>query len=68
MNLEEEVEFDCILARANYIEGGEADEERGSSPELPGAVDSPTLDAVSAQGMTPHKGSERELQTGVGFC
>ena len=40
-----------ILAGADYVKGGEADEEPGSSPELLGAVKTPTVDAVSAQGM-----------------
>ena len=36
MNLEEEAELDCILAGADYVEGGEADEEPGPSPEQHG--------------------------------
>ena len=33
MNLEEEAELDRILAGADYVEGCEADEEPGPSPE-----------------------------------
>ena len=41
-NLEEEAELDRILAGADYVEGGKADEEPGPSPELLGAVETPT--------------------------
>ena len=36
MNLEEEAELDYILAGADYVEGGEVDEEPGPSPEQRG--------------------------------
>ena len=36
MNLEEEVELDRILAGADYVEGGKADEEAGPCPEQGG--------------------------------
>ena len=51
MNLEEEAELDRILAGADCVTSGEADEEPGPSPELLGAVETPTVDAVSTQGM-----------------
>ena len=36
MNLEEGTELDHILAGVDYVEGGEADEEPGPSPEQHG--------------------------------
>ena len=51
----EEAELNHILAGADYVEGGEADEEPGSSPELLGAVETPTVNAVSAQGMAQNE-------------
>ena len=68
MNLDEDVELDRILAGADFTEGGEADQEPGLSPELVGAVATPTVDTVSAQGMAPHKGREGVTQTGEGLC
>ena len=45
-------------------EGGEADDEL----ELVGAAMTPTVDAVSAQGMAPREGRERVTQTVEGSC
>ena len=44
------MELDCILARADFTEGGEADDEPGLSLELIGVVVTPTVDSGSAQG------------------
>ena len=43
MNLDEDVELDCILAGADFTEGGKADDEPGLTPELVGAVVLPQL-------------------------
>ena len=58
MNLDEDTELDHILAGVDFTEGGEADDEPGVSPELVGAVVTPTVDTGSAQGMAPHEGRE----------
>ena len=68
MNPDKDAELDCILARANFTEGGEVDDEPGLSPELVGAVTTPTVDAVRAQGMAPREGREGVTQTGQGLC
>ena len=49
MNLDEKL--DCILARVDFTEGGEANDEPALSPELVGAVMTPTVDASSTQEM-----------------
>ena len=51
MNLDEGMELDRILA--------EADDEPGLSPEIVGAVVTPTVDAGSAQGIAPRGGEGR---------
>ena len=46
----------CIIFNddeLDFIEGGEADDELELLPELVGAVMTPAVDPVSAQGMTP---------------
>ena len=53
MNPAKEGELDHILAGADYTEYDEASEQPGPSPELTGAVTTPTMDAVSAEGMAP---------------
>ena len=58
MNPNEKVELDRILAKADFTEGGEADEKPGLLPELVEAVATPTVDVVSIQEMAPHE--ERE--------
>ena len=68
MNLDEDVELDRILAGADFTEGGEANQEPGLSPELVGAVATPTVDAVIAQGMAPREGRQGVMQTGGGLC
>ena len=61
MNLDEDVELDRILAGADFTEGGEADQEPGLSPELIGAVATPTVDGT-------REGRQRVTQTGEGLC
>ena len=59
MNHDEDTELDRILAGAelaDYIEGGEVDEEPRPSPELVEAVMTPTVDVVNAQEMASHEG------------
>ena len=68
MNPDEDTELDRILAGADYIDGGQADEEPGPSPELLGAVKTPTVDAVNAQGIAPRDGREGVTQSGKGSC
>ena len=64
----EEAELDCILAGVEYNECDETSERPGPSPELTGAVMTPTMDAVSAKGMAP--GEERKGVTQIkgGSC
>ena len=71
MNPDKDTELNRILVgaeSADYIEGGKVDEEPGPSPELVGAVVTPTVDAVSAQRMASHKGRKRVTQIRVGSC
>ena len=68
MNLNVDVELDRILVEADFTEGGEADDEPGLSPELVGAVVTPTVDAGSAQEMVTHERREGVMQTGKGSC
>ena len=62
MNQDEDMELERILAGTD----GEADDEPGLLPELVGAVNTPTVDAVSTQGMAPREGREGVIQTGEG--
>ena len=68
MNLDEDMELDCILAGVDFTEGGEVDDEPGLSLELVGVVVTPTVDAGSAQGMASREGREAVTQTGEGSC
>ena len=68
MNPDKDAELNRILAGPYYIEGGEADEETGPSPELLGAVKTPTVDTVSTQGMALREGREGVTQFGEGSC
>ena len=52
-----------ILAGADYVEPDRAFEPV-LTPEILGAVESPTKDASGAEGMAPREGSSGELQTG----
>ena len=67
MNLEEDVELDRILAGANFTEDGTADDKPGLSPELVGAVITPTPDAVSTQEMALREGRVEVKQNGEGL-
>ena len=68
MNLDEDVELDRILSGAEFTEGYEADNEPGLSPEIVGAVVTPTVDAGSAQRMAPSEWRELVTKTGEGSC
>ena len=46
LQLDKDVELDQILAGADFTEDGEADQEPGLSPEIVGAVATPTVGAV----------------------
>ena len=59
---DEEDYLDCILAAAGDIS------EPGPTPELLGAVESPTSDAMGAEGMAPREGSIGVLRNGEGLC
>ena len=56
MNLDEDAELDRILAGADFTEDGAANDESGISPELVGAVPTPTHDASSTQEMAFREG------------
>ena len=47
---------------------GESNDEPGLSPELVGAVITPTLDAVSTQEMALREGRVEATQNGEGLC
>ena len=64
----EDDEIDRILAGADFVESEEAEGEPRPTPELIGAVQSPTIDAASTEGMAPREGSAGELRTGEGLC
>ena len=74
MSFSDDDDLDHILAGADYVEPDQAMLEPGPTPELLGAVESPTDDAVSVEGMAPREGSEgelrigEELQIGEGLC
>ena len=68
MNPAEEAELDCILAGADYTECDEVSEQPGPSPALIGAVTTPTMDAISAEGMAPRKRREGITLVGGGSC
>ena len=68
MNPYEDAELDRILAGADYIEGGKADEEPGPSLGMLGAVKTPTLDTANAQGMATREGREGVTKSGEGSC
>ena len=57
-----------ILAGADFTGDGEADDEPGLSPELVGAVVTPTVDASSTQEMVLREGRVGVMQTGKGLC
>ena len=60
MNPAKDTELDRILAGADYMytECDEMSEQPGFSPELIGAVTTPTMDAVSTEGMATCEGRE----------
>ena len=58
MSLAEEAELGGIPAGVDYTEYDEASEQLGPSPELSGAVTTPTMDAVSEEAMAPSEGRE----------
>ena len=62
------MELDRILVEADFTESGEADDKPGLSPELLGAVVTPTVDTGSTQEMAPHERRERVMQTEEGSC
>ena len=64
MSFIEDDDMDRILTGANYVEPDQVILDTGSMPELLGAVESPTGDTVSREGMAPREGSEGELQIG----
>ena len=64
MNLDEDVELDRILARADFTEEGEADDEQGLSQELVGAVMTPSVHASNTQEMAFRDGRVGVTQTG----
>ena len=65
MSSESEDELDSILA--GYVEPVQACDP-APTPEILGTVQSPTLDAVGAEGMAPHEGSGGEMRTGGDLC
>ena len=65
MNPNEDEELDRILAGADFIE---TDDEPRLSPELVGAVVTPTADASSTQEMALREGRGGETQPGDGSC
>ena len=56
-----------VLAGADYVESDLA-YEPVPTPEILGAVESPTEDAYGAEGMAPREGSGGELRTGGDRC
>ena len=68
MNLDEDAELDRILAGADFTEDGAANDESGISPELVGAVPTPTHDAQCTQEMALRKGRIEDTQNGEGSC
>ena len=58
MNPAGEAELDHIQAGADYTESDEESEQPGPSLELIGAVTTPPMDAVSAEGMVPREGGK----------
>ena len=60
MNPAEEAEVDRIMTEADYTEF--------YFTELIGAVKTPTMDVVSAEGMAPHEGREGVPRVGGGSC
>ena len=66
MNPAGEADLDCILAGADYTECNGASEQLGPSPQLNGAVATPTMDAVSTEGMVPSEGREGVTRLGGG--
>ena len=68
MNLDEDSELDRILAGADFTPDGMANNEPGISPELVGAVTTPTLDAYSTQEMALRAGRVGDTQLGEGSC
>ena len=68
MNLNEDEELDRIVAGAGFPEDGTANDESGLSPELVGAVITPTLDASSTQEMALREGRVGNTQLGEGSC
>ena len=65
MTLNEDEELDRILAGADFTE---TDNEPRLSPELVGAVVTPTDDAINTQEMARREGRVRETQQGEGSC
>ena len=68
MNLDEDAELDRILAGADFTEGGAANEESENSPELVGAVPTPTQAAQCTQEMALREGRVGDKQLGEGSC
>ena len=63
MNPNEDEELDRILAEADFTE---TDDEPSLSPELVGAVATPTADALSTKEMSLGEGRVGETQPGEG--
>ena len=69
MNLDEDADLDRILAGADCTEDGAGNNESGISPELVGAVPTPTHDASSTQEMALREGRVGDhTQLGEGSC
>ena len=68
MNLDEDAELDRILAGADFIEDDAANVESEISPELVGAVSTPTQDAQGTQEMALREGRVEDTQKGEGPC
>ena len=62
MSISDDDYLDCILAAADDII------EPRPTPELLGAVESPTSDALGAEGMAPREGSSGVRRNGEGLC
>ena len=68
MSFSEDNHLDLIVAGGDYVEPDQAMSEPGPTLELLGAVESPTDDTVSPEGMAPREGSKGELWIGEGPC
>ena len=67
MNFNEDEEINRILAGADFIDTEEAEGEPRPTPELIGAIESPTIDAISTEGMAPNERSGGEMRIWEGL-